>query len=147
MSNPGSWGKSWLSSWMSSWGRQEDNGRSGWFRLWLIEAQRKANAERESLLVEKTPEVSQGAVEVPKVLARTAKKKGKTAKVITVQEKWNIPPFVSSPVQIPQRLLDQPLPDFSVMEFNKAIDFQKHQQFRKQKQRREEEALILLLAA
>lgn len=149
MSNPGSWGKSWLNSWLNSWGRQEETGRSGWFRLWLAKAQEQANNAREtpSKFKRAMPEVAQGAVEVPKILARSAKKTRKVEKVIAVPEEFHLPPFVLHAVPKTVQLLEQPLPDYSVSEFTKALDFQHHQEARRKKRQREEETLILLLAA
>lgn len=148
MSNPGSWGRSWLNSWMSSWGRKEETGRSGWFRLWLAKLQQESlDAQDKTLETKKqTVEEKQGSMVVPKIIrASSAKKKRVKRSDSQFPQHLASSAVVLSP-RIPQ-LLDQPLPDYSVSVFQKAIDFQKHQQFQKQKRQREEETLILLLAA
>ena len=124
-------------------------GRSGWYRLWLIELQKKANQEWETDHAEKPSKASPVPDKAPEVVVQKAKRKAKRTerKAADVREPF-IPSILRDPVLIDQPTIHELIgPEFSVSAFQKVVDFQKHQQFQHHKRQREEETLILLLAA
>ena len=141
----------WYGGRAGSTGIKNPSGHSGWFRLWLIEAQKQSNAHREVWAggVSTTAKIAtlQGAVKVPVVVQKAAKPRTIPATHSVPYETRPILPRIVDQPSVREQINRLQIPSFSGIVLQSELDQYKKQIVTKKRHREEEHLLLLLLAA